>query len=131
MSEELLGEEDSDNRSGPYCVVWIYRDSPDAFERAARYALQNVGYGLPVVIVFTDAGAKLLQTDRVVHLMRVPGMNALVDSLVDHHVFFELDIGAARRAGHIETLGCLPNLKIADEQRVAELATGARVTVRY
>jgi hypothetical protein len=130
LSEELV-EDEPGPRAGPFCVVWVYSDTPEAFERAARYALQNVGYGMPVVIVFTDAGVRLLQTDRVSQLYRVKGMSALVDSLADRGVFFELDIGAARRNGLIETLGALPNLRIADEQRVAELATGARVTIRY
>jgi hypothetical protein len=130
MSNEPT-EDEGDARSGPFCVVWVYRESPDAFERAARYALQNSGYGLPVVIVFTDAGARLLQTDRVSQLLRMPGVPKLIEDLVQKRIYFELDIGAARKAGVIETLGALPNLRIADEQRVAELATGARVTVRY
>ncbi|MEQ1570031.1 MAG: hypothetical protein ABMA64_30640 [Myxococcota bacterium] len=128
MPEQSTPESDP---SGPYCVVWVYRDAPDAFERAARYAMQNAGYGLPVVIVFTDAGARLLGTDRMYQLLRTPGIAELIDGLVQKKVFFELDIGAARRAGVIETLGALPNLRIADEQRVAELTTGARVSVRY
>lgn len=124
---------DDDPVVGPaYCVVWLYRDSPDAFERAARFALQNVGYGLEVVIVFTDKGARLLQIDRATQLLRVAGVPALIERLVEEKVILELDIGAARRAGIIETLGvAMPNLRIADEQRVAELATRARLTARY
>lgn len=124
--------DDGDPHPGPFCVVWVYRDSPDAFERGARFALQNAGYGMEVVIVFTDRGARLLQIDRMSQLFRVPGLPDLIERLADQNVNFELDIGAARRAGIVETLGVtMPNLRIADEQRVAELATGARMTARY
>lgn len=125
-------DDDGDAPIGSYCVVWLFRDSPDAFERAARFALQNVGYELPVVLVFTEAGARLLQVDRMTQLLRVPGLSRLVDELEQKRVNLELDIGSARRLGIVETLGvALPSLRVADEQRVAELATGARVTARY
>jgi hypothetical protein len=125
-------DDDGGAHPGPFCVVWLYRDSPDAFERAARFALQNAGYGLEVVIVFTELGARLLQIDRMTQLFRVPGVLELVDRLTAQKVHLELDIGAARRAGIVETLGvAIPNLRIADEQRVAELSTGARMTARY
>jgi len=118
--------------SGPFCVVWLYQDSPEAFERAARFALQNVGYGLEVVLVFTDHAARLMQVDRMNQLFRIPGFPALFDALSDRNVWIELDIGAARRAGIVETLGVqIPNFRVVDEQRVAELATGARLTARY
>jgi predicted peroxiredoxin len=117
---------------GPYCVVWLYQDTPDAFERAARYALQNAGYGPKVILVFTESGARLLQVDRMAQLFRVPKLSELVDQLEAKGVIIELDIGAARRAGIVETLGvAMPNLRIADERRVAELATGARISARY
>ncbi|MEQ1508093.1 MAG: DsrE family protein [Myxococcota bacterium] len=126
------GEGDGETPSGPFCVVWLYRDAPDAFERAARFALQNSAYGLEVVLLFTDAGARLLQVDRLAQVFRVPGLAALIKKLDEANVRFELDIGAARRAGVVETLGVtIPNLRIADERRVAELTTGARMTARY
>jgi hypothetical protein len=129
-AEDTLDTEES--IPGPYCVVWLYRDSPDAFERAARFAIQSSGYGLQVVLVFTEAGARLLQVDRMTQLFRVPGLSALVDELEAKKVTLELDIGAARRAGIVETLGvAMPNLRIADDRRVAELATGARMSARY
>ncbi|MEZ4242019.1 MAG: hypothetical protein R3F59_38875 [Myxococcota bacterium] len=125
-------EDDDAPTSGPYCVVWLYSDSPDAFERAARYAVQNAGYGLEVILVFTDAGARLLQVDRMTQLFRLPAVTALIDELEAKRVILELDIGAARRAGIVETLGvAMPNLRIAGEERVAELTTGARITERY
>ena len=125
-------EDDELPHSGPYCVVWLYRDSPDAFERAARFARQSSGYGMEVVIVFTEAGARLLQTDRMAQLFRIPGLGELIDELVDKKVYFELDVGAARRAGIVETLGvAIPTLRIADDDRLAELTTGARMTARY
>lgn len=125
-------EDDDLPHPGPYCVVWLYRDAPDAFERAARFARQTAGYGMDVVIVFTEAGARLLQTDRLAQLFRVPGLTELVDELVDKGVSFELDVGSARRAGIIETLGvAIPSLRIADGDRLAELATGTRMTARY
>lgn len=114
-----------------YCVVWLYRDTPEAFERAARYALQNVGYGLPVVIVVTDLGPRLLQVDRYHQLLRVPALKALIKALDEAEVWLELDIGAARQLGFHDTLAMVPNLRIADDQRVAELAAGARVSARY
>lgn len=124
--------EDDEPTPGPYCVVWLYGDTPEAFERAARYALQNAGYGLKVVLVFTEAGARLLQVDRMAQLFRVPKLSELVDQLEAKQVILELDIGSARRAGIVETLGvAMPNLRIADERRVAELATGARISARY
>ena len=87
---------------------------------------------MKVVIVFTDAGARLLQVDRMTQLFRVPKLLDLIDKLEAAKVILELDIGAARRAGIVETLGvALPGLRIADDQRVAELATGARITARY
>lgn len=126
------GGADEENPAGPFCVVWLYRDTPDAFERAARFALQNAGYEIPVVLLFTDAGARLLQVDRMTQLLRVPGLAELIDEIERQKILLELDIGAARRAGIVETLGvALPSLRIADERRVAELATGARVSARY
>jgi hypothetical protein len=114
-----------------FCVVWLYSDVPESFERAARYALANVGYGMPVVLVFTQLGAKLLQIDRWQALLRVPAIKALIRSLDEKDVLLELDIGAARQMGLHDTLAVVPNLRIADEERVAELAAGARVSARY
>lgn len=114
-----------------YCVIWLYRDTPDAFERAARYALQNSGYGMPVAIVFTDRGPRLLQIDRYSQLLRVPALKALIRDLEKADVTLELDMGAARQLGFHDTLAIIPSLRIADEQRVAELAAGARVSARY
>lgn len=128
---DALSDDDTSPHAGPYCVVWLYRDAPDAFERAARFALQNTGYGIEVVIVITDMAARLLQRDRLVQLLRTGRIAKLLEELEQHKVKLEFDIGAARRAGVIETLGGLPLLRIADEQRVAELATGARMTARY
>jgi hypothetical protein len=117
-------DDEPGHASGPFCVVWVYRDTPDAFERAARYALQNTGYGLEVVVVLTEQGARLVQRDRLLQMMRLEHIVELMDKL-------ELDIGAARRAGVVQTLGALPGLRVADDQRVAELTTGARMTARY
>ena len=128
----MAPEDDEPAHAGPYCVVWLYRDTPDAFERAARFARQNTGYGMEVVIVFTEAGARLLQTDRLMQLFRIPGLSELVDELVERNVTFELDAGSARRAGIVETLGAaIQTLRIADSARLAELTTGARMTARY
>lgn len=119
-------------QGGPYCLVWVYRDSPDVFERAARFALQSAAYDLEVVMVFAEDGARLLQTDRLHALLTIPEVGDLVDDLIEKRVFFELDIGAARRAGVVETLGSqLPNLRIADQTRLAHLIGNARMTVRY
>lgn len=124
--------EDPDRKAGPFCSVWLYSDSPVAFERAARFALQNAGYGLEVVVIFTEAGARLLQTDRMAHLFSAPGVGELIDELIERQVFFELDIGSARRSGIVETLGsAIPNLRIADAGRLADLTTGARISARY
>jgi predicted peroxiredoxin len=124
--------DDPVHEAGPYCVVWVYGDSPTTFERAARFALQNTGYGLDVVVVFTEAGVKLVQTDRMARLFAVPGLGELIDDLVERRVYFEVDIGSARRVGVVETLGsAIPNLRIADQGRLADLATGARITARY
>jgi predicted peroxiredoxin len=124
-------DDEPGHASGPFCVVWVYRDTPDAFERAARYALQNTGYGLEVVVVLTEQGARLVQRDRLLQMMRLEHIVELMDQLVEHKVKLELDIGAARRAGVVQTLGALPGLRVADDQRVAELTTGARMTARY
>jgi hypothetical protein len=110
----------------------VYRDSPDVFERAARFALQSTAYELEVVMLFAEAGARLMQTDRLHSLLRIDGVGDLVDELITARVYFELDIGAARRAGVVETLGAqLPNLRIADQKRIAELVSNARMTVRF
>jgi hypothetical protein len=124
-------DDEPSHASGPFCVVWVYRDTPDAFERAARFALQNTGYGLEVVMVLTDQGARLVQRDRLLQLMQLENIVSLMDQLVERQVRLELDIGAARRAGVVQTLGALPTLRVADDQRVAELTTGARMTARY
>lgn len=118
--------------SGPFCVVWVHADSPDVFERAGRFAKQNMNYGMQVVVVFTEAGARLLQTDRMARMLLLPGMQGLVDELENGGVSFELDLSSARRAGVVETLSSLlPSLRIADPARLAELATGTRMTARY
>ena len=132
MADHDTDHNAEDDPGETYCVIWLYRDTPDAFERAARYAIQSSGYGMQVVLVFTEAGARLLQVDRMTQLFRVPGVAALVDELEAKRVILELDIGAARRAGIVETLGvAMPNLRIADDARVAELATSARMSARY
>lgn len=124
--------DDDDGPTEAYCVVWVYRDSPEAFEKAARFALQNAGYGLPVVVVLTESGARLMQVDRMAALFRKPGLAEVIDQLAERNVFFELDIGSARRAGIVETLGsAIPTLRIADDVRLAELTSSARVTARY
>ena len=128
---EAVDDDDGAPHAGPFCVVWLYQDTPDAFQRALRFALQNTGYGLEVVLVLTDTAARLLQRDRLVQLLRVTAIAGMLDQLVERQVRLELDIGAARRAGVVETLGTLPMLRVADDQRVAELATGARMTARY
>ncbi|MCB9687115.1 MAG: DsrE family protein [Alphaproteobacteria bacterium] len=118
--------------SGPFCVVWVHADSPDVFERAARYARQNLNYGMMVVVVFTEAGARLLQTDRMARMLMLPGIQQLVDELDRGGASFELDLSSARRVGVVETLtSLLPSLRIADPARLAELATGTRMTARY
>lgn len=118
--------------TGPFCVVWIHADSPDAFERAARYARQNLNYGMQVVVVFAESGARLLQTDRMARLLMLPGMQQLVQELEDGGASFELDLSSARRSGVVETLSnLLPSLRVADAARLAELATGTRMTARY
>jgi hypothetical protein len=121
----------ADDGGPAFCVVWLYRDTPDAFERAARYALQNVGYGLEVVIVLTDTSARLLQVDRLAQMLKLAPIESALRELVAAGVRIELDMGAARRAGVVETLGSFPNLRVADDERVAELAAGARVSARY
>ncbi len=119
-------------RPGPYCLVWVYRDSPQVFERAARFALTSAEYDLEVVMVFAEAGARLLQTDRLHALMTIAEVGQLIDQLIDKRVFFELDLGAARRAGVVETIGAqLPNLRLANERRMAELISNAPMTVRF
>lgn len=128
----MAPEDDDAPHAGPFCVVWLYSDTPDAFERAARFARRSCGYGLEVVIVLTESGSRLAQTDRMNYLLRMPGIPELVDELVARDVRFELDIGSARRAGVVETLGSsLPELRLADDARLADLTTGARVTARY
>lgn len=123
--------DDAGEHPGPYCAVWLYRDTPDAFERAARFALQNSGYGLEVVLIITDTAARLLQRDRLAQLLRTGSIGELIDQMGERSVRIELDIGAARRAGVVETLGALPQLRVADDRRVAEITTGARMTARY
>lgn len=129
--DEAFSDDDGELHAGPFCVVWLYQDTPDALQRALRFALQNAGYGLEVVLVLTDTAARLLQRDQLVQLLRVEAIASLLDQLDERQVRLELDIGAARRAGVVETLGTLPALRVADDQRVAELATGARMTARY
>ncbi|MCA9489566.1 MAG: DsrE family protein, partial [Myxococcales bacterium] len=109
-----------------------HADTPDVFERAGRYARQNLNYGMQVVLVFTESGARLLQTDRMARLLLLPGMQQLVEDLDAGGASFELDLSSARRVGVVETLtSLLPSLRIADAARLAELATGTRMTARY
>lgn len=117
--------------AGPFCAVWIYSDTPDAFERAARFALQNLDYALQVVLIFSEAGVRLLQTDRLARLLQNPSTAELVDRLVEGGALMEIDIASARQAGFVETLGAALTLRVADPGRLAELTSGARISARY
>ncbi|HHO50847.1 MAG TPA: hypothetical protein ENK18_08200, partial [Deltaproteobacteria bacterium] len=54
---------------GPFCAVWIHSGTPDAFGRAAGFALQNPGYAMQVVLILSEAGVRLLRTDRLSQLL--------------------------------------------------------------
>jgi len=126
-----MGIDPTDN-AGPFCAVWVYSARPEAFERAARFALLNTGYDNEVVLVFTEEGTRLMQTDRTLQLVENPQFSELIEALVARGVTFELDAGSARRAGFVETLSSLiPTLRVADAGRIADLTTGARVCARY